>query len=191
VADRWPDAEIAGIDLSRRGVDIATGKLPRARFCQFDVLSGQSPLPGFKRWATHATCAEVLEHVDYPGAFLASARRWLAPGALLMVTVPGGPMSAFDRHVGHRRHYITSDLQGLLEAAGFEVLECGGAGFPFFNLYRRTVIARGERVIADVDATQGVYLAARAVMALFHRLLTVSPTRGRRGWQVYAVARLP
>ena len=87
----------------------------------------------------------MLEHVDDPGALLASARRWLAPAALLVVTVPGGPMSAFDRHVGHRRHYTTTDLQSLLETTGFEVLVCGGAGFPFFNLYRRAVIARGAR----------------------------------------------
>jgi SAM-dependent methyltransferase len=190
VADRWPDAEIAGIDLSVRGVDIAAGKLPRGRFRQFDLLSGEPPLPGFEAWATHATCSEVLEHVDDPGPLLASAQRWLAPAALLVVTVPGGPMSAFDRHVGHRLHYTPRDLTGLLEAAGFAVLECGGAGYPFFNLYRRTVIARGERLIADADAGQGVPLLARAAMAVFDRLLTASRTRGRRGWQVYAVAKL-
>jgi SAM-dependent methyltransferase len=102
VADRWPDAEVAGIDLSGRGVEMATRKLPRGRFRQFDLLGGRPPLPGFERWATHATCSEVLEHVDEPEAFLVSARRWLGRGALLVVTVPGGPMSAFDRHVGHR-----------------------------------------------------------------------------------------
>jgi SAM-dependent methyltransferase len=190
VADCWPDAEIAGIELSHRGVWIAGRKVPRGRFRQFDLLSGEAPHPGFKRWATHATCSEVLEHVDEPDALLASARRWLAPGAMLVVTVPGGPMSAFDRHVGHRRHYATEDLSSLLEANGFEVLECGGAGFPFFNLYRRTVIARGKRLVTDLDATRGVSLPARAAMGVFNRLLAASPTRGRRGWQLYAAARL-
>jgi hypothetical protein len=99
-------------------------------------------------------------------------------------------MSAFDRHVGHRRHYTAEDLSTLLEAAGFAVLECGGAGFPAFNLYRRAVIARGERLVNDVDATQGVSLAARGAMALFDRLLALGPTQGRRGWQLYAAARL-
>jgi ubiquinone/menaquinone biosynthesis C-methylase UbiE len=190
VADRWPDAEVAGIDLSGRGVEMATRKLPRGRFRQFDLLGGRPPLPGFERWATHATCSEVLEHVDEPEAFLVSARRWLGRGALLVVTVPGGPMSAFDRHVGHRRHYTTADLTSVLEAAGFAVLECGGAGAPFFNLYRRTVIARGSRLVTDVDATRGLSSPARAAMAMFRGLLATSPTRGRRGWQVYAAARL-
>jgi SAM-dependent methyltransferase len=190
VADRWPDAEIAGIELSRNGVDIATRKLPQARFRQFDLLSGEPPRAGFQGWATQATCSEVLEHVDEPETLLASARRWLAPGALLVVTVPGGPISAFDRHIGHRRHYTTTELSSLLTSAGFDVLGSGGAGFPFFNLYRRTVIARGDRLVADVDAAQGVSLPARTAMAVFDRLLAASPTRGRRGWQLYGVARL-
>jgi SAM-dependent methyltransferase len=191
VAGRWTDAEISGVELSRRGVDIAARKLPRRRFHQFDLLSDRAPLAGYEAWATHATCSEVLEHVDEPGAFLASAQRWLAPGALLVVTVPGGPMSAFDRHIGHRRHYTADGLSSLLEATGFRVLECGGAGYPLFNLYRRIVIARGERLVTDVDATGSVPLAARAAMDVFNLLLQTSPTRGRRGWQVYAAARSP
>jgi SAM-dependent methyltransferase len=188
VGSEWPKAEIAGIELSQRGVDIAARKVPRGRFRRFDLLSDQAPLPGFEAWATHATCSEVLEHIDDPRAFLASTRRWLAPGALFVVTVPGGPMSAFDRHIGHRRHYRADDLTSLLDAAGLSVLEHGGAGFPFFNLYRRTVIARGERLVTDVDATQGVSFAARAAMAVFNRLLAASRSRGNRGWQLYAAA---
>jgi SAM-dependent methyltransferase len=190
VAERWPDVEVTGIDLSRRGVDIATRKLPRARFRQFDLLSGEPPPTGLAGWATQATCSEVLEHVDQPENLLTSARRWLAPGASLVVTVPGGPMSAFDRHIGHRRHYTTTELDSLLTSAGFDVLESAGAGFPFFNLYRRTVIARGDRLVTDVAAARGVSFPARTAMAMFDRLLAVSPSRGRRGWQLYAVARL-
>jgi SAM-dependent methyltransferase len=190
VANRWPNAGITGIELSQRGVEIAARKLPRGSFLRFDLLSGQVPPAGYESWATHATCSEVLEHVDEPEAFLTSARRWLALGALLVVTVPGGPMSAFDRHVGHRRHYTTGDLTALLEATGFAVMECGGAGFPFFNLYRRVVIARGRRLVTDVDSSHAVQAPARAAMAVFNRLLAASGTRGRHGWQLYATAML-
>jgi SAM-dependent methyltransferase len=190
VAERWRTAAVTGIELSQRGVDIAARKLPRGRFLRFDLLSGRAPPAGLEAWATHATCSEVLEHVDEPRPFLASARRWLAPGAHVIVTVPGGPMSAFDRHVGHRRHYTVDDLRALLEATGFSVVECGGAGFPLFNLYRRVVIARGERLVTDVDATSAVPLPALAAMAVFDRLLAASPTKGRRGWQLYATGTL-
>jgi hypothetical protein len=50
------------------------------------------------------------------------------------------------------------------------------------------VIARGARLVTDVDAEGGVPLQARAAMALFDGLLRISPTSGRRGWQLYAVA---
>ena len=53
------------------------------------------------------------------------------------------------------------------------------------------VIARGERLVADVDAAGGVPLAARLAMGVFDKLLAASPTRGRRGWQLYATATTP
>jgi SAM-dependent methyltransferase len=188
VAAAWPEAEIAGVELSSTGVRIAAGKLPTARFEQVDLVADTFPAEGMAGWATHATCSEVLEHLDDPTGFLVSARRWLAPEAALVVTVPGGPMSAFDHHIGHRRHYTPGDLADLLEGAGFRVGDCGGAGFPLFNLYRRAVISRGERLIEDVDASGGVPWVGRVAMAGFAGLLRVSPTRGRRGWQLYAAA---
>lgn len=191
VAERWPAADVAGIELSDKGVEIASAKLARGRFAQFDLLSGSPPLDGFSSWATHATCSEVIEHVDEPGEFLVSAREWLAPNATLIVTVPGGPMSAFDHHLGHRTHYTIDSLTELLEGAGFMVTSCGGAGFPFFNMYRRAVIARGHQVVDDIDEEGNVSPVARAGMAVFSGLLRVSPRRGRRGWQLYASAVAP
>jgi SAM-dependent methyltransferase len=191
VAQRWPEADVAGIELSDKGVEIASAKLPRGRFAQFDLLGGAPPLDGFAARATHATCSEVLEHVDEPDAFLESARAWLAPGATLIVTVPGGPMSAFDQHVGHRKHYTIDSLTALLDGAGFTVTDRGGAGFPFFNVYRRVVIARGEQLVDDVDDEGRISPVVRAGMALFDGLLGLSPTRGRRGWQLYATAVAP
>jgi SAM-dependent methyltransferase len=191
VARHWPGAEIAGIELSAKGVEIASTKLPKGRFEQVDLLGDDDPGDGMAGWATHATCSEVLEHVDEPEAFLRSATRWLAPGAILVITVPGGERSAFDIHIGHRRHYTAHDLSALLERAGFAVAACGGAGFPFFNLYRRVVIARGEKLVDDFDSAEPVSLGARAALGVFGVLLRASATKGRRGLQTYAVAIAP
>src|SRR3546814_18015665 len=79
----------------------------------------------------------------------------MAPGCRLVVTVPGGPMSAFDRHIGHRRHFTPPALAALLTDAGLAVERTDGAGFPFFNLYRLGVIARGHRLVADLTGGQG------------------------------------
>jgi glycosyltransferase involved in cell wall biosynthesis len=43
--------------------------------------------------------------VDEPARLLRNARTFLAPGCHLVVTVPGGPRSASDLRIGHRRHY--------------------------------------------------------------------------------------
>ena len=71
-----------------------------------------------------------------------------------MVTVPGGPRSAFDRHIGHRRHFTPAALRSLLSGAGFDVERVTRAGFPFFNLYRLAVIARGRKLIEDLESAR-------------------------------------
>jgi trans-aconitate methyltransferase len=177
-------ASILGLDLSTSGVEIAARKVPDARFLQFDLTQSHEPPACYRAWATHAVCAEVLEHLDDPRSLLANARGWMAPNCKLIVTVPGGAMSAFDRHIGHRKHYTPEELRNLLEGAGFLVELASGAGYPFFNLYRRVVIARGDRLIGDVSRTPS--LTARAAMRVFDLLFCLNARN--RGWQTFAVA---
>ena len=185
-----PDTEILGLDVSVEGLELARRKVPHASFLERDLTQAAEVPPEYRAWATHAVCSEVLEHVDEPERLMENARPYLAPGCLLVVTVPGGPMSAFDRHIGHRKHFRPAELRGVLERAGFEVVRATGAGFPFFNLYRLVVILRGRRLIADASAgsTSG---AANAVMRTFGALFRMNATRSRWGWQSVACARFP
>ena len=101
-------------------------------------------------------------------------------------------MSSFDREIGHRRHYTPALLQRTLTDAGLAEADTFGAGFPFFNLYRRLVIARGERLAGDVSSWDGRPAPlARAAMAAFHPLLAASLTRSRWGTQIVGIAREP
>jgi SAM-dependent methyltransferase len=191
---RWPGAELSGLELSESAVQRSRLKLPIARLRACDLLRAPIPEDGESSWATHATCSEVLEHVDDPVALLRNARAWLAPGCRVVVTVPGGPISAFDRYIGHRRHFSPSDLREVMSAAGLEVLQVAGAGFPFFNVYRALVIGRGDKLIADVrsDAQRTpVGLLARAAMAGFAALFLLNLPRCRFGWQTVGVGREP
>jgi len=95
--------------------------------------------------ATHAIASEVLEHLDDPVTLLRNGMAYMAPGCRVIVTVPGGPISAFHRHIGHRRHYTPVLLRDLLTAAGFEVEVSTGIGFPFFNLYIGALVWREKR----------------------------------------------
>jgi SAM-dependent methyltransferase len=190
-AERWPEAALLGLEVSALGIRQSERKVPRARFLERDLLQAPDVPAELAGWGTHAICSEVLEHVDEPVRLLRGAAAYLAPGCRLVVTVPGGPMSAFDRHIGHRRHFTPESIAGVLREAGFEVLLATGAGFPFFNLYRALVIARGARLIEDVRGDGTANPAARAAMLAFRPLFRLSLPRCRWGTQIVAVARLP
>ena len=188
---RLPGAEILGIELSATGVEMARRKAPAARFLQYDLLQTAEAPREHRHWAELAVCSEVLEHVDEPAVLLRNARAFLAPGCLIIVTVPGGPMSAFDRHIGHRRHYTPEALSPVLRQAGFGIEFVAGAGFPFFNLYRLAVLARGASLVdrAKVQTMESLSLTEGLVLSGFRRLLRWNHARGKRGWQIIACAR--
>ncbi len=189
---RSPKTELLGLEVSASGIAIARQKAPAARFVQRDLTQPGRPATDERAWATHAVSSEVLEHVDDPRGLLQNAAAYMARDCRLVVTVPGGPMSAFDRHIGHRRHFTPRALRALLTQAGFEVESTAGAGFPFFNLYRLAVILAGERLVASLSASGGSESpSAHAVMAGFGALFRLNGSRGRFGWQTVAVARRP
>ena len=187
------DAELLGIELSESGVAVAQQKVPQATFVVADLFAPPPGLTRYVRWATHATCSEVLEHIDDPVAFLRHAKQYLAEEAVTIVTVPGGQMSAFDRHIGHRRHFTVPLLRAVLQQAGFQVECVFRAGFPFFNLYRLFVIARGEQLVNDAAAEArgiGTRLVGIA-MSVFDWLFRLNLSDSPFGWQLVAVARNP
>jgi hypothetical protein len=126
-----------------------------------------------------------------PRQVLANARRCLAPGARFVITVPAGPRSAFDLHIGHRRHFTAGGLAALLTSAGLELESVHGAGFPFFNLYRLAVIARGEKLIDDAGRRGPLPRSARASIRVFSWLFGLNSGVTPWGWQLVAVAREP
>jgi hypothetical protein len=100
-------------------------------------------------------------------------------------------MSPFDRYIGHRQHFDRLKIRSILEEAGYSVDRTYLAGFPFFNLYRLLVIARGRRLARDVEKKSAgmssglASIAMKVFRVLFHANLVDSPF----GWQVIATAR--
>lgn len=190
----YPDARVLGLELSAEGVAIAAAKVPAASFVQRNLLI-ESPVPtGLAGFGEVAVCSEVLEHVDDPVRVLRNARPYLAPGCRLVITVPGGPMSAFDRHIGHRRHHTPSSLRHVIDGAGFDTIAVFRSGFPFFNLYRMMVILRGRRLIEDVSQERDGSISAGVaslVMRVFRTLFRFNLTRSPWGWQIVGIARVP
>jgi len=197
LARQFPALTVMGTDYSALGVERAAAAAAEAgldvRFFQRDLLT-EEPVPDELRGrASLAICSEVLEHVDDPALLLRHAAAYMAPGCRLIVTVPGGPRSAFDKHIGHRQHFRADGLRTVLLAAGFEDVSVQRAGFPFFDLYRLAVVARGRRLIRDLTAhpEAGGGSAARAALGVFSTVFRFNLDDSPFGWQLVAVATLP
>jgi SAM-dependent methyltransferase len=188
-AERWPGAALMGLELSEQGVRTTERRVPKAQALRRDLLDGGHPAPEQSAWATHAVCSEVLEHVDDPIALVRGVREYLAPGARFVVTVPGGKMSAFDRHIGHRQHFTPDSVAAVLDAAGLRTVLATRAGFPIFNLYRSLVILRGETLVEDAAGEPSRLL--RVAMRVFDALFRMNLPRTPWGVQIVAVAYEP
>jgi SAM-dependent methyltransferase len=117
---------VVGLDFSREAAAIAWRRQGAPSVC---ALLENAPL----RAETFAgiTMFHVLEHLPDPRAYLAAARRLLAPKGRLVVQVPNAA-SWQSRLLGRRwngvdvpRHlfdFRDTDLEALLRAGGFEVL---------------------------------------------------------------------
>jgi SAM-dependent methyltransferase len=188
-----PHVQFLGLDGAATAVSIARSKVPGGAFVQADLTQPEQLPEQYRGFASHGVCSEVLEHVDDPVALLRGARALLAPGCRLVITVPAGPISAFDRHIGHRQHFTRDGLAALIRGAGLELVQLDGAGFPFFNAYRLAVVARGERLIQDAGpgVSTELPLSARAAIWAFSTLFRFNRDHGRHGWQLLAVAREP
>lgn len=187
----WRNTALLGLEGSAVGARMATAYVPSADVRHCDLVSGEGLPAEWDGRASHAVCSEVLEHVDNPFEVLRNALRILSPGGTLVVTVPGGPRSAYDRHIGHREHFTPQYLSGLLRGAGFSVQESAGVGWPFFNAYRLGIVLYGRRLIDDAPGMEAGSGTAGRVARVIGALLRRSTTRGRHGWQVVAVATRP
>jgi SAM-dependent methyltransferase len=183
----YPQAAYLGLDMSATGVRISADKVPSATFRQRDLLQPPADADNLEFGATHAISSEVLEHIDDPVKLLRASTPYMAPGCRLIVTVPGGPMNAFQKHIGHRRHYTPGDLSEMIGSAGFEVERASGIGFPFYNLYMWALLQRGEKAIEMVSGPPG--FPVRAASAVFNALFHLNSMKA--GWQMVAVARWP
>ncbi len=181
----YPQASYVGLELSQEGVDLSRQRVPRARFVQRNLLEPEVSGQFFDYQATHALCSEVLEHLEKPVELLRNASVYLKPGCRLIVTVPGGPMNAFYKHIGHRRHYSPRQLSDLLVRAGFEIESAFGAGFPFFDLFRLLLTIRGEKLVSQVSGPPSVL--TRMAGSIFESLFRFNSSRN--GWQTFAIAR--
>lgn len=192
VASNFETFELMGLDVSRTALDEATCAVPQAQFSQI-YITDMDQAPKLKSAIDKAqivVCSEVLEHIDSPEVTL----KWihqevLEPQGTLIITVPAGPMSFFDKFIGHRRHYTSKTLNDLLLNSGFTDITVSRSGFPGINLMRVAAIIRGEKIIQDISEYHSIGLVQSMGLRVATILMKVSSNDSVLGWQLIATAK--
>ncbi len=168
-AARRAGYQVTGLDVSRPQLELARrrfglsslypmtlGEYARQAAVSFDVI----------------TAFQVLEHVADPVAFLADARKLLAPQGYLAVGVPNWRAwrifrDPLDAPPNHLTRWSPSSLRVALERSGFEVLKLREhrSAYNFFLRYLRLgLLRRAMRRFARAEGSPPA--PCRAVLAL-------------------------
>lgn len=126
----WPGVRTAGLDLDRRALAHSAARGLRAALLAADGLR----LPMADGSVDVLLAFDVIEHFEDEARLLDEFVRVLAPGGVLLASVPAYPAlwSPHDDFLHHKRRYRTGELEGRLEERGL-VLE-RRHGFNFLLL---------------------------------------------------------
>lgn len=180
---------LIGLEPSSSGCDRARIQT-RATIIEGDVLDLSSLSDELLHIADMGVCSEVIEHVYDPVLFLSNCKRLLKPEGRIIITVPGGFRSAFDKHIGHRQHYSKRLLMATLLNAGYKNVRIYRAGFPIFNIYKLLTILAGRRLITTVTSSEhhGDSKLTVLISRFFNSIFWLSLPNFPLGWQLVATA---
>jgi len=109
---------------------------------------------------------DVLEHIEDDAAALQEWTSWLAPGGILVISVPAhrARFGAGDVWAGHWRRYDRADLKNLMTAHSLQITHFECYGFPLANLtealgnhvYRKMIAQRNSDSKIEATANSGI-----------------------------------
>lgn len=159
-------SDLAALGFSCEALETSEEAFQLASALSPGVRIARAPEPDWSCAFDTVVACEVLEHIEDDRAALEEWRGWLRPGGHLILSVPAHARrwSATDVWAGHFRRYEKDGLCGLLEGAGFEVVELECYGFPLSNLveplrawsHRRALRHRKRASLQEATAQSGV-----------------------------------
>lgn len=184
----YEGVNVIGIEPSEKGAEIAKNRLGRENVIHADLTDGQLDLSSLDG-SCLVVCSEVLEHLDDPVALLRAIRASFGSRKfVIVISVPGGIRTPYDKHIGHRDHFTKERLRLVLESAGYGSLTIYRSGFPFFNLYKIAVALLGRRLVERPNNYSiGLISKLNVGRALFY-LMKFSSRDSVFGWQIFATA---
>lgn len=175
-----------GVEMSQEGIAKANSKSQSLGFG--DVLFGLDSKHLFEDTYDNIIVSEVIEHIENPVPILKTLHKNLKNDGLLIISVPAGPISRFDRFIGHYRHYSKGTLRAEIEEAEFQVLKINQIGFPLINLVRIWCLIRGEKMIQELEKPNRLVNSAFGKF-LIRILSSTFKFDTNLGWQLIAVAK--
>jgi SAM-dependent methyltransferase len=166
---------VAGVDISQRALEHTRSRW-EGDFRKLDIETER-----LSETYDMVCNALVLEHVHDDEAALRNLRA-MTSKYLLVVTIGGDyeRYKPWEDQMGHVRNYARGELEGKLQAAGFEVLEMRYWGFPFYTPIVRTL---QNQMKASSEMSSGSKLVARILYPVFFL------NSSRRGDLLIALAR--
>jgi 2-polyprenyl-3-methyl-5-hydroxy-6-metoxy-1,4-benzoquinol methylase len=114
VADRYPEADLLGVDYFQRAVNMANAMNPELEYRCRDITE-ESP----RRHYDVATMVEVLEHIppDDVDEFVGAVAERVRPEGVIVATVPHENKAVTNKHFQHfDRRTLRAALEGPFEA---------------------------------------------------------------------------
>lgn len=120
---------VLGLDDHDESLAIAGPRLKAAGGASLKSSLERTPLPDST--ASAVTALDVLEHLDDDAGALCELVRLVRPGGVIVLTVPALPFlwSDWDVALHHRRRYLRSDLERLIEPLHVEMIR-----LAYFNV---------------------------------------------------------
>jgi 2-polyprenyl-3-methyl-5-hydroxy-6-metoxy-1,4-benzoquinol methylase len=186
--DQFPKSKLVGIEPSEIGCRLARQKTPSAKFLEIDITTCEDA-NNIIDSSNVIICTEVLEHLDHPELLMSSLAKKMNQDSTLLISVPGGPRSKFDKHIGHRRHFDRTVLEKLLKDSSFGEIDVYSSGFPGFNFYKICTILMGKRLIS-APVVQDSSKIMKLIAGIFLFIMNRSSNHSRFGWQLFAVCKI-
>jgi 2-polyprenyl-3-methyl-5-hydroxy-6-metoxy-1,4-benzoquinol methylase len=188
--ESFPKASLTGVEVSEVGIEIAREKISYATILKLHV-DGNSPSVVEDFGLTEViVCSEVLEHLDEPVTTLDWIADTFSSGNLLIITVPGGPVSYLDKFIGHRRHYKSGEIKALFNELKYANVKVYRSGFPGMNIIRLGALVRGKRIVDDIKNANQLGLIPKIGLGLSTFLLKRSLRDSSFGWQLVVTAEI-